>query len=80
MLVLSRKTGESILIGDGIEIQIVSVRGDQVKIGINAPKQIEIYRKEIFEQIREENRKAAKAPATGFIELIQKSQKNDKIF
>ncbi len=59
MLVLTRKMGESIKIGEDIEITILSVKNDHVKIGISAPKNIEITRKELLEQIREENVKAA---------------------
>lgn len=60
MLVLTRKNGESIKIGDDIEITIISSKNDQVKIGINAPKNIEVFRKEIYEQILAENQKASK--------------------
>jgi carbon storage regulator len=60
MLVLTRKNGETIKIGDDIEITVISSKNDQVKIGINAPKNIEILRKEIFEQIQEENQQASK--------------------
>lgn len=74
MLILTRKTGESIQIGDGIEIKIVSVKGDQVKIGIEAPKNLEIYRKEIYEKIQEENKKAASAPAN-VLDTIKKAKK-----
>ena len=58
MLVLSRKKGETIKIGDGIEITIVATANDQVKIGIQAPKNIEILRKELFEEIQDENKAA----------------------
>lgn len=61
MLALSRKLGESIVIGNDIEITILEVKGDQVKIGINAPKSISIYRKEIYLQIQESNKEAAKS-------------------
>lgn len=56
MLALSRKQGESIVIGNDIEISVLEVKGDQVKIGISAPKSIPIYRKEIYLQIQQENR------------------------
>lgn len=58
MLVLTRKLGESIMIGDGIEVTVVGIEGDQIKLGIDAPKDIKIYRNEIFQAIQEENRQA----------------------
>lgn len=61
MLALSRKINESIMIGNDIEITILEVKGDQVKIGINAPKSVPIYRKEIYLQIQESNKEAAEA-------------------
>ncbi|WHX40221.1 carbon storage regulator CsrA [Mesobacillus sp. AQ2] len=60
MLVLTRKNGETIKIGDDIEITVISSKNDQVKIGINAPKNIEIFRKEVLDQIQSENEEAAK--------------------
>jgi carbon storage regulator len=60
MLVLTRKTGEAIQIGEDIEISVVSVKGDQVKLGINAPKNVEVHRKEIYLTIQEENAEASK--------------------
>ncbi len=59
MLVLTRKTNESIKIGDDIEITILSVSGEQIKIGIEAPKHIEIHRKEIYLDIQSENNQAS---------------------
>ncbi|MBQ5558381.1 MAG: carbon storage regulator CsrA [Lachnospiraceae bacterium] len=59
MLALSRKQNESIMIGNDIEIKILDIRSDQVKIGISAPKSVGIYRKEIYLQIQEENKHAA---------------------
>ncbi|MBP2027786.1 carbon storage regulator [Acetoanaerobium pronyense] len=60
MLVLKRKSGESIMIGEDVEIKIVDIGDGTVKIGIEAPKSIEIMRKEVIEQVSEEN-KAAKS-------------------
>lgn len=59
MLALTRKKGESLVINNNIEITILEIRGDQIKIGISAPKDVPIYRKEVFLQIQEENKKAA---------------------
>jgi carbon storage regulator len=59
MLALSRKTNESIMIGNDIEITVLEVKGDQVKIGISAPKSVPIYRKEIYLQIQESNKEAS---------------------
>ena len=58
MLALSRKQGESIVIGNNIEITVLEAKGDQVKIGISAPKSVPVCRKEIYAQIQEENREA----------------------
>lgn len=58
MLVLTRKSGETITIGDEIEVTVLEVKGDQIKLGIQAPKSIEIHRKEVFEIIKEENKRA----------------------
>jgi carbon storage regulator len=59
MLALARKTNQSIMIGNDIEITLLEIKGDQVKIGINAPKSVPIYRKEIYVQIQDENKKAS---------------------
>ena len=59
MLVLTRKTGESIQIGDDITIKIVAVEGDQIKLGIDAPKNVDIHRSEIYQQIIEANQQAS---------------------
>jgi len=53
MLVLSRKNGESIIIGDDIKLTIVEVRGDKVRLGIDAPKEVPIHREEVFKAIKE---------------------------
>ncbi|MDF2541057.1 MAG: hypothetical protein K0S47_775 [Herbinix sp.] len=56
MLALSRKINESIIIGNDVEITILEIKGDQVKLGINAPKSVPVYRKEIYLQIQESNK------------------------
>lgn len=61
MLVLSRKTKQAIKIGHNIEVEIISIQGDQVKIGISAPQSIDVHRKEVYEAIQQENSEAAKA-------------------
>ncbi|MHC4115669.1 MAG: carbon storage regulator CsrA [Planctomycetota bacterium] len=62
MLVLSRQKDQSIMIGDDVEIIIVDVRGDKVRLGISAPKSIPVHRKEIFEAIKREQRKKEENP------------------
>lgn len=59
MLALARKVNQSIVIGNDIEVTILEIKGDQIKIGIDAPKSVPIYRKEIYVQIQEENKQAA---------------------
>lgn len=60
MLVLTRKPGESIAIGNEIKICVVEIKGKQVQLGITAPSSIRIYREEIFKKVQEENKNAAK--------------------
>lgn len=55
MLVLARRLNESIMIGDDIEVVVIDIKGDQVKLGIRAPKRVAVHRKEIYEEIRKEN-------------------------
>ncbi|HRX87209.1 MAG TPA: carbon storage regulator CsrA [Phycisphaerae bacterium] len=62
MLVLSRQRDQSIMIGDDIEITIVDVRGDKVRVGINAPRQVSVHRKEVYEAIRRETQAAGGTP------------------
>ncbi len=59
MLALSRKKGEAIVVNNDIELTVLEIKGDQVKIGISAPKTVPIYRKEVYLQIQEENEEAA---------------------
>jgi carbon storage regulator len=59
MLVLSRQRDETIMIGDDIEVTVVDIRGDKVRLGITAPREISVHRKEVYDAIRRENRAAA---------------------
>ncbi|KML41303.1 carbon storage regulator CsrA [Cytobacillus firmus] len=69
MLVLTRRLKESIMIGDDIEISILSIEGDQVKLGISAPKNVDIHRKEIYLSIQQENSSATQTEANAIKSL-----------
>jgi len=69
MLALTRKKGESIVLGNDIELVVLDIRGDQVKVGISAPKNVPVYRKEIYLQIQEENKAAGEI---GNLEALKK--------
>ena len=64
MLALTRKKGEALVINNNIEITVLEIRGDQIKIGITAPKDVPIYRKEAYLQIQEENKAAISVDST----------------
>ncbi len=74
MLVLTRKIGESISIDDNIKITVVQIKGKQVRIGIDAPKETKIYREEVYAAIQDENRAAVESMKTDLKHL-----KSDKI-
>lgn len=59
MLVLTRRTNQSIVIGSDVTITVVEIRGEQVRLGISAPRHVSVHREEVLEQIRDQNRKAA---------------------
>ena len=61
MLELTRKKGESLVVNNNIEITVLEIRGDQIKIGISAPKNVPVYRKEVYLQIQKENEASLKA-------------------
>ena len=70
MLVLTRKVNQAIKIGDDIEVSILAIEGDQIKIGIDAPKSIGGYRKEIYVAIQQQNSEAANIP-TDLVNLLK---------
>lgn len=69
MLVLTRKLNQSIKIGDDIEITVLEVRGEQVRIGISAPRDVVVHRKEVFEQIKQENLASSEVDASDIPDL-----------
>ncbi|MEK5485193.1 MULTISPECIES: carbon storage regulator CsrA [Lysinibacillus] len=71
MLVLSRKKDESIMIGDQVEIKILAVEGDQIKLGIVAPKTVKVHRSEVFEAIQAQNKEALSS-TTNFLAQLKK--------
>ncbi|MGP1576427.1 MAG: carbon storage regulator CsrA [Treponema sp.] len=69
MLILTRKTNQKIRVGDSIEITVIEVRGDQVKLGIKAPRTVKVFREEIYDEIQKENQAAL---ALGNIDSLSK--------
>ena len=61
MLILSRKVNEKIMIGEEISVSVIEIRGDQVRLGVDAPKAVKVYRQEVFDAIKAENKAAAES-------------------
>ena len=78
MLVLSRQRDETIIIGVNIEITVVDIRGDKVRLGVSAPKEISVHRKEVYDAIRRENREAAQVKPEDLSALGKMSPRNPK--
>jgi carbon storage regulator len=76
MLVLSRQRDETIMIGDDIEITVVDIRGDKVRLGINAPREIQVHRKEVYDAIRRENAEASQVQLNDLTTLPRKIGNN----
>ena len=68
MLILTRKPGESLYIGDNVKVTVVEIKGHQIRLGIDAPNELRIYREEIYLQILEENKQAAEAASDASLE------------
>jgi carbon storage regulator len=77
MLVLSRQRDEAIMIGDEVEITVVDIRGDKVRLGITAPRHIQVHRKEVYEAIKRENQEAARLTPGDVSDAIEKQKKGD---
>ena len=78
MLVLSRKKDETIIIGDNIELTVVEIKGDTVKLGINAPREVKIFRGELLQAIREQNIEAAAPLAVDLDALTRKIKRKSE--
>ncbi|MDJ0925427.1 MAG: carbon storage regulator CsrA [Acidimicrobiia bacterium] len=76
MLVLTRRPGESIVVGDDIVVTVIEIKGGQVRIGIDAPRDVDVYREEIYEQVRQENLSAI-ASAAEIREAVQDQPRPD---
>ncbi len=77
MLILTRKVGESIAIGDDIQVSVVEIKGTQVKLGIRAPKDVTVHREEIYLKIQEENRRAAQVSKEALVSVEDLILKKD---
>jgi len=75
MLVLKRKVGESLMIGEDIEITVLEKEGDTIKIGISAPRAVPVFRKEIFEEIKAANQSAMQAPKLHLLRSLMERKK-----
>ena len=78
MLVLSRQRDETIMIGDDVEITVVDIRGDKVRLGITAPRRIKVHRKEVYDAIKRENEQAAKLTTDDVSDVVDSSQAGAK--
>jgi len=76
MLVLSRQRDEAIMIGDEVEITVVDIRGDKVRLGITAPRHIQVHRKEVYEAIKRENEQAAKLRPDDVATIVEDKNKD----
>lgn len=77
MLVLTRKRNQSIVVNDNIEITVIDIQGDQVKVGINAPKDVKVFRKEVYIEMMEENQRAAEVQMQA-LDMLKNAIKKQK--
>ncbi len=78
MLVLSRQRDETIMIGDDIEITVVDIRGDKVRLGITAPSSVPVHRKEVYEAIKRENREATQVDPNDLAQADEKLRRSSR--
>lgn len=80
MLVLTRKKNQSIVVNDNIELTIIDIQGDQVRVGINAPRDVKVFRKEVYVEMTEENQRASNVEmeALNMLKNAIKRQRNSK--
>lgn len=78
MLVLSRQRDETIMIGDDVQITVVDIRGDKVRLGISAPRHIQVHRKEVYDAIKRENQQAAKLSPRDVADVVERDAEENK--
>jgi len=78
MLVLSRQRDETIMIGDDVEVTIVDIRGDKVRLGITAPRSIQVHRKEVYDAIKRENQRAAGLSPDEVSDVVNEKNQEDQ--
>jgi carbon storage regulator len=77
MLILTRRAGETLMVGDDVTITVLGVKGNQVRIGVNAPKHVSVHREEIYQRIQRE--KEQKLGGTGTVETFEDTEQDDNI-
>ena len=78
MLVLSRQRDETIMIGDDVQITVVDIRGDKVRLGITAPRHIQVHRKEVYDAIKRENEEAAKLKPKDVSDVVKRETRPEE--
>ena len=78
MLVLARKLEESVMVGDDVEVKVLGIQGDVVRLGFLAPRHVPVFRKEVFEEIQAENQLAAGPDAQGLASIAASMRREEK--